>query len=722
LSGEELAVIGRLLDVVQRSISFWQNSDEETPALAEMVKGLVALPDLAKEISGSIDDDGSVLDSASPELRRLRRRIRQRRSELRERLERMVKQGGALAEAADEGFLTVRDERYLVAVRADRFDRNRGVVHDVSGSGATLFVEPIEALPLNNELREWISAEADEVDRILSALTEAVAGHSEELERTQETLSELDELAARVRLSRALDATTPKFDENGERLVVSRGRHPLLWLQAEGATDRESATRTVIPFDLEMHSPIRVLLVSGPNMGGKTVLLKAVGLAVVMGLAGLDICAAEGAVLPYLEKLFVDIGDAQSLEDNLSTFAARLQRMDAMARSADKRTICLVDELGGGTDPEEGSALGRSLLEHLAGRGSWVVATTHLGALKVLAAERSEVENASMAMDMEKLRPLYRLQIGIPGGSHGLATARRLGMTEAVLEGAERSVSGDALALEALIADLGEELRLSRDRRLELDRRLEEVTAKSRKLDELEEESRNSRRAVERRRLDELRVLEGQARELLRTVRREANRAPAQRDADGLRRLGEEVKELERSGDRWQGETALPQTERPPAKITPGIEVKHATLGVVFRVIEGPRQDGTVLLAKGAWKTTAKQEDLVAAEEDERTATRAVPPGSAVVKTGQEMTDDETIPWEVDLRGRFVEDALAELDRALDRAILSGFQEFRIIHGVGRGVLQRAVAQHLVRHAQVKRHRLGVHGEGGRGVTVAELV
>jgi DNA mismatch repair protein MutS2 len=722
LSGEELAIIGRLLDVVGRSIDFWRSSDEETPVLAELVEGLVALPDLAREISASIDDDGSVLDSASPELRRLRRRIRQRRSELRDRLERLVKQGGALADAADEGFLTVRDERYLVAVRADRFDRNRGVIHDVSGSGATLFVEPFEALPLNNELREWISAEADEVDRVLTVLTENVAGHSLELERTQETLAELDELAARVRLSRALDATTPQFDESGERLVVRRGRHPLLWLQVVGATDRESAARSVIPFDLEMHSPIRVLLVSGPNMGGKTVLLKAVGLAVVMGLAGLDVCAAEGAVLPYLEHLFVDIGDAQSLEENLSTFAARLQRMDSMARIADERTICLVDELGGGTDPEEGAALGRSLLEHLAGRGSWVVATTHLGALKVLAAERSEVENASMAMDLELLRPLYRLQIGVPGGSHGLATARRLGVTEAVIEGAERLMSGDALALEALIAELGEDLRLSRERRAELDRRLEEVTAQSRKLEEQEEEARSSQRAIERRRLDELRALEGQARELLRLLRREANRTPVERDADGLRRLGEEVKYLEKSGDRWQTETALPRTVTPPARIGPGVEVMHATLGVVFRVIEGPRQDGTVLLAKGAWKTTAKVEDLVAAHDADRPAATGVQPGLGVVRSSQETMDDETIPWEVDLRGRFVEDALAELDRALDRAVLAGFDEFRIIHGVGRGVLQRAVAQHLSRHSQVKRHRLGVHGEGGRGVTVAELV
>jgi DNA mismatch repair protein MutS2 len=720
LSAEELAVVGRLLESVRASAGFWRECEAEAEILAETWSQLELLPELGQEIDRAIDGDGAVRDGASPELRRLRKRIRERRGELRQRLERLVKSGSGWVDAADEGFLTLREDRYLVAVRADRFDRNRGVIHDVSGSGATLFVEPFEALPLNNELREWLSAEADEVERVLLRLTESVAEAAEALERNQETLAELDELAARVRLSVALDATTPRFDENGDRLVMHRGRHPLLWLQAGGAGNREEAARQVVPFDLEMLSPVRVMLVSGPNMGGKTVLLKAVGLAVVMGLSGLDICAAEGAVLPYVEHVLVDIGDAQSLEENLSTFAARLRRMDAMARMADGRTICLVDELGAGTDPEEGAALGRSLLEHLAGRGCWVVATTHLGALKVLAAERAEIENASMAIDLERLRPLYRLQIGVPGGSHGLATARRLGMVEEVLAGADRSMSEDALALESLIAELGEELRLSRERRLDLDRQLEEISARSQKLEELEAEARSARRQKERQRLAEIRALEGRARELLRALRREANRAVSERDADSLRRLGDEVKELEHAGDRWQAENTVAPGGRPPPKIVPGVEVRHATLGVVFRVMEEPREDGTVLLAKGAWKTTARVGDLVAAEESATAATGKQPiPG--VGQSRPAGGDDERIPWEVDLRGRFVEDALVELDRALDRAVLSGYQQFRIIHGVGRGVLQRAVARHLGEHSQVKRYRLGVHGEGGRGVTVVEL-
>jgi DNA mismatch repair protein MutS2 len=722
LAGGELALITELLAALERSRRFWQEAAEHAPRLTASAGALPDLSSLSRELTRSLDEEGKVRDGASGELRSLRRRIVERRSELRRRLERLVGQGGAWEAAVDEGFLTLREERYLIAVRADRFDRNRGVIHDVSGSGATLFVEPFEALSLNNELREWISAETDEVVRILAALTAQVAEHGEELELAQEMLAEFDELAARVRLSRALDGATPRFDESGDRLRLHRARHPLLWLQAGGDRDRERAAREVVPFDLELVDPVRVLLVSGPNMGGKTVLLKAVGLAVVMALSGLDVCAAEGAALPHLKRIFVDIGDAQSLEENLSTFAARLVRMDAMARTAERGTLCLVDELGAGTDPEEGAALGRSLLQHLAGRGSWVVSTTHLGALKVLAAEHAEVENASMAIDLDRLRPLYTLQIGVPGGSHGLATARRLGMTEEVLRAAEESVSGDALALEALIADLGEELRLSRRRRLELDRRLEAVESQSRRLEQLEEEARASRREIERRRLAELRALEGRARELLRELRREANRASRERDSEALRRLGSGVKELERESDRWQAGGVAAPREAPAKRIEPGVEVKHATLGVVFRVIEGPREDGTVLLAKGAWRTTAQVSDLVAADESREKGAEQVQLRAGFVTSQEGGGESETVAWEVDLRGRFVEDALGELDRALDRAVLAGHREFRIIHGVGRGVLQRAVAKHLGSHEQVKRHRLGVHGEGGRGVTVVELV
>jgi DNA mismatch repair protein MutS2 len=710
LAGEELLVIAALLAAVRRSLAYWRAAADHIGAMASMLDDLVDVPQLVGELSRALDDEGNVCDGASAELGGLRRRIRQRREDLRRRLERLVKRGGPWSGAVEDGYLTVREDRYLVTVRADHFDRKQGVIHDVSGSGATLFVEPFDVLPLNNELREWIAAEGEEVDRILTRLSERVAEHGEELERAQESLAELDELAARVRLSRALDGTTPQLDESGERLLLHRGRHPLLWLQAGGAQDRQKASGAVVPFDLELISPARVLLISGPNMGGKTVLLKALGLALAMALSGLDVCAAEGAVLPFVERAFVDIGDAQSLEENLSTFAGRLNRMDAMARAADGRTLCLVDELGAGTDPEEGAALGRALLGHLASRGSWVVATTHLGALKVLAAERCEVENGSMAMDLERLRPLYRLQIGLPGGSHGLATARRLGVTEE-----------DALALEALIAELGEELRLSRERRQELDTRIAGAAAREQRLEQLEEEAKASRREIERRRLDELRALEGRARGLLRELRREAQRTVNERDAEALGRLGAEIKRLESASDGWQAAGTPAPREAPVERIVPGAEVKHASLGVVFRVVEGPREDGTVLLAKGAWRTTAKVGDLLAPGSGESKPSSAVQRSGGVLASKQEGDEPEAAPWEIDLRGRFVDEALEDLDRALDRAVLAGYHEFRIIHGVGRGVLQRAVARHLGSHNQIKSHRLGGHGEGGRGVTVAEL-
>lgn len=709
LEGTALWQLGALLGAAAVLRRHWSDPPVRAARTRAALARLVPLDDLERVLARSVAEDGSLLDGASRTLGQLRERLRGLQRAARERLERLSRALGS------EGISTVREDRYVLSLRADRFDRSRGIVQDVSASGVTLFVEPFELVPVNNELREVAAAAGEEERRILDELTARVAERAEELAGIEAGVAELDELMARVRLSRALLATTPGLEEGCERLRLRAARHPLLWLQEGGAVHPEGARRRVVPFDLELSAPGRVLLVSGPNMGGKTVLLKAVGLAVVMALAGLDVCAAEGAVLPAVRRVLTDVGDQQSLADHLSTFAGRCLRLDAMIRAAEPATLCLVDELGSGTDPEEGTALGRALLEHLGEHGAWAVATTHLGGLKVLAAERPQVVNASLAIDAGELRPLYELQVGVPGASYGLATARRLGLAEPVLARAEAALADGALGLERLLAELALELRWTKEQRERLLAREREWEARSAAEGALREAARTREEERLERQLAELQVLEARARELVRQADREWRRAGEAGTARQTAALRGAVREIAAESDRHRAALRGTPAAAPVGELAAGQQVRHRGLALDMQVVEGPRPDGSVVLARGAWRVTARPEELAPA---------AGGPGGTEA-TGRtplhQVRVERAAPWEVDLRGQFVDEALRALDTALDRAVLAGHAEFRVIHGVGSGALERAVRHHLQGHALVKAHRLGGHGEGGRGVTVVEL-
>ena len=710
LSGADLCEVLRLLEASHALRQYWAEPEPRAEATRTAVAHLLEPTELSRRIRTSVGEDGGLLDTASRTLGRLRSQAQGLREAARERIEQWARRAGS------EGPATLRDERFVVPVRADRFERSQGIVQDVSSSGATFFVEPFSLVALNNEWRQNEAAMEEEERRILDELTAAVAAESDSLASCERGVAELDELAARVRLSRALAGTTPSLDESGERLHLRQGRHPILWLQEGGASDPEATRQRVVGFDLDLRAPARIVLVSGPNMGGKTVLLKAVGLAAVMALSGLDVCAAEGAVLPVVREAYADIGDEQSIQDHLSTFAGRLRRMNEMAQGASPRALCLLDELGSGTDPEEGTALGRGLLEHLAERGAWVIATTHLGGLKVLASECPAVVNASLAIDPASLQPLYELQIGVAGGCYGLATARRLGLAPEVLARAEAAVRDETRSMERLLEELAAELKLTRERAARLAAE-EEAWERRRVADEAEKrESEQREREKRRRRVEELRALEARGRELVRQAEREWRKAREEGAEPDTKALRTTLRDLaaEVDGELAEVREAEPAS-RPVESLEVGARVRHKSLGLVLQVVEGPRQDGSVVLARGAWKVTARPEDLSGLDEREsREASRPV-------LSLHDLPADGDGGWEVDLRGAFVEEALHKLDDALDRAILAGHREFRVIHGIGSGALARAVARHLGEHPQVKGFRLGAHGEGGRGVTVAEL-
>jgi len=711
--GRRLFEVAEILAATARAARYWGEARAEAKAAARLAEGLVPDPELERRLRVSIDAEGNVLDGASAELSTVRKKIGVERARLRDKLDKYR----TLA-AEDGTFVTQRNDRFVVAVRADRFERSKGLVHDVSASGQTLFVEPFEVCALNNQLAELAARERLEVTRVLRALTDLVRVALPALVTSEDALAQTDLLWARVRFSRALDGTTPTFDAKGETLALVDARHPLLWRDAGGERDAAAARTRVVPLALTLTAPRRVLLVSGPNMGGKTVALKTIGLCMLMARAGLDVPAAEGARLPWCATVGADIGDAQSIDMHLSTFAAHLANLDAMARAAGPGCLFLVDELGSGTDPAEGASLGRALLTHWARAGSWVVATTHLGSLKVLAQDDPAIVNASMALDPDTLAPRFELVVGVPGGSHALHIAERLGFHPGVLAAARADLPEAQRSLEALLGDVSRELTRGQDARA----RAEEAEARAR-LAEEELAAERARLAEEGRRagkerLAQVRALEGQVQALLREAQKEAKSEAKSKER--IQELEGKARRLGRESDRLAD--APPPGEPVPA-VVPGVTVFVRDLGVTARVVEGPDAEGRVLLERGTWRIQSKADQLFspALAEAPKAGARAGARGAAAARGSRPSVPDDVPAFEVDLRGLDQEEAGRALDEGLDRAVLVGLDEVRVIHGVGRGILRETVARALKAHPHVQDSRLGGQGEGGRGVTVVRL-
>jgi len=702
LGARTLFQVAELLAQSARAAHYWDDVRAGAAHAAELAAGLSADPELEKRLRVSVDAEGAVLDGASPELQAVRKQQGVVRGRLREKLDRYK----ALA-AEDGTFVTQRSDRFVVAVRADRFERSKGLVHDASASGQTLFVEPFEVCALNNDLAELAARERNEVVRVLRALSDLVRAARPALESSEGALARTDLLWARVRLSRALAGTTPEV--GGERLALTGARHPLLWRDQGGDVDKETARRRVVALSLALESPRRVLLVSGPNMGGKTVALKTVGLLALMAQAGLDVPADEGAKLPFWECVLADIGDAQSIEAHLSTFAAHLGRLDAMARAASPKCLFLLDELGSGTDPAEGASIGRALLKHFARAGAWAVATTHLGSLKVLAQEETAVVNASMALAPETLAPRFELVVGVPGGSHALHIAERLGFHPGVLAEARAELPEAQRSLEALLGDVTRELARARDERAKFENAEARARAAAEALEAERQELKDHARAAGRERLAQVRALEGQVQALLRDARSEAK--SEQKSRERIQAIETRARALGRESDRLAD--APPPGDR-PAKLVRGATVYVRDLGVTATVVEGPDDEGRVTLERGTWRIQSRADQLFA------------PPAGTAAKAQPARAPRADVPeadplLSIDVRGLDQDEALRGLDEGLDRAVLAGLDEVRVIHGIGKGILREAVARALRLHPHVADSRLGGHGEGGRGVTVVRL-
>ncbi len=669
-----------------------------------LVDTIVEMTNLEADLDRSIGPRGDVLDTASAELGRLRREVRVAQNRLMDRLNGLIA-GGRFATALQDAIVTMRDGRYVIPVRADARGQIPGVVHDTSASGRTLFVEPFDVVDLNNRWREHQVAEQHEIDRILLALSSRVADEADAFLGLVSALAEIDLLIAKALLSFDLRATRPTI-WHGEpasgrghptnRVSLVEARHPLL------------DPATVVPTTVEIGSEYRVLLITGPNTGGKTVALKTIGLLCLMAQCGLFIPAADGSILSVFPTVYADIGDEQSIEQSLSTFSAHMRTVIGMLASVDRDSLVLLDELGAGTDPQEGSALARALISSLLDRGPMVVATTHYSEVKAYAYATPGVENASVEFDVASLAPTYRLMVGVPGRSNALAIARRLGMPSDIVEAASGLLSEDDTRADALLEDIRarrEEAAaaIGRAEEIEADARVLRMRA-ARELREAEQQRRTAREEALAEAESELEVV----RETLRRLERDRETVTTTREhVEGRRREVSTSADAVRSFRReLQRRPVVAARDTKPIRAGDTVFVQGLDLeGEVVAV-----SDGMADLQLGA----LKMRQPVAALERRGRAPRQG--GQTAVKP-REAT--EVIPIEIDIRGQRAHEVPEMLDAYLESAYRSGLPWVRIIHGKGTGALREVVRQHLHRHPVVEKYALAEQNQGGDGATVA---
>ena len=659
---------------------------------------------LEDKITSSIAGEEEIADAASSELASIRRLIRAASARVREALQKIIS-SPSYAKALQEPIITTRSERYVVPVKAEFKNAVPGLVHDVSGSGATLFIEPMAAVKANNELRELRAREKAEIERILAELSADCAEHADGISLDFDLLVRLDLIFAKAKLSYALDAVEPEI--SGREIRLRRARHPLL------------ARETAVPIDLELGGAYDTLVITGPNTGGKTVTLKTIGLLCVMAACGLHIPAASDSAVPVFTGVLADIGDEQSIEQNLSTFSSHMTNIVRILDECGENTLVLFDELGAGTDPTEGAALAISIIEYARKCGAVIAATTHYAELKVYATNEKGVMNASCEFDVATLKPTYRLLVGIPGKSNAFAISERLGVPAEIIADARGRIGTESASFEATLEKL-EEVRqaLERDRE-EAEKKLREAEANRKESAKIrvELELRLDKAEVKARR-DAERII-ASARETAEAAFAEIDRMRSQVNAEEDHRAANEartnlLRSLNEAEESFAERPAMPQEAKKPGRpAVKGDTVELLSMGVNAEVVDVNR-DGTLALRAGAMNLTAKQSEVRVIEKPRQKKKGPSSPGGAALRAAP-------MPAELDLRGMDTLEAIPVLERYIDSAVMGKLQTVTIIHGKGTGALRAAVQQALKRSKAVKSFRLGRYGEGESGVTVVEL-
>ncbi len=706
LSIPELLNIAGFLDNVSRIKSYGRRDREDSPqdTLDEYFELLTPLTQLSNEIHRCLLSEDEIADDASPRLKSIRRSMIQTNDKIHTQLTSML--SGAYRTYLQDAVITMRNNRYCIPVKSEYKGQVNGMIHDQSATGSTYFIEPAAVVNLNNQLRELELEEKEEIGKILADLSAQAAVHTEELSDNQKIMTLLDFIFAKAELAMEMNATEPLFNED-HFIHIRKGRHPLL--------DKKK----VVPIDIHLGRDFDLLVITGPNTGGKTVSLKTVGLFTLMGQAGLHIPAADRSELSIFTEVYADIGDEQSIEQSLSTFSSHMKSIVYILDHADADSLCLFDELGAGTDPTEGAALAISILNYLHDRGIRTMATTHYSELKIYALSTSFVENACCEFNVETLRPTYRLLIGIPGKSNAFAISSKLGLSDEIINAAREQIGKEDKTFEDVIADLEQS-------RITIEKEQTEIAQHKERIRTLQEQLQQKNDRIDQAKDKILREANEKAREILQEAKeiadetiRDFNKAGAGTDIRDLEKKRQKVRDkISEKNERLSVKGGLKkepeQKALDPQKLKKGDTVKILSMGLKGTVSTLPDAKGGLFVQCGIIRTRTNVKDLVYVEENSFSAPAPRQSGSGKIK----MSKTLSISTEINLLGKTVDEALSVLDKYLDDAYLAHLPSVRVVHGKGTGALRNAVHSHLKRLKYVKEYRLGEYGEGDSGVTI----
>ena len=706
----ELLSICSLLDVCSKVKAYSRNDRDPDfeDSLEAMFQALQPLTPVSSEIRRCIASEEELNDDASPALFKIRRSMRQINDKVHAQLQTMV--NGSARTYLQDAVVTMRNGRYCIPVKAEHRGQIPGMIHDQSSTGSTLFVEPMAVIKLNNDLRELELKEEKEIEMIHATLSARCGEETEALRDDLDLLTKLDFIFARAQLSRSMNGTQPDFNEEG-RILIKKGRHPLL--------DKKK----VVPIDIQLGKDFELLIITGPNTGGKTVSLKTVGLFTLMGQAGLHIPAFDHSELSVFHEVFADIGDEQSIEQSLSTFSAHMTNTVSILKEADDRSLVLFDELGAGTDPTEGAALAIAILSNLHRRGSRVMATTHYSELKVFALSTPGVENGCCEFDVETLRPTYRLLIGVPGKSNAFAISQKLGLSQDIIEEAKTHLTKQDEDFEDLLADLEQ-------KRVTIEQERDQINSYKEEIRELKQRLESKQEKLDLSRDKILREANEQARNILQEAKDYADTTIRNFQKYG-KAAGVSAKDMEKERGKLREKMSTVDKKLSAKNAAPkkshkqltakdlhiGDSIKVLSLNLKGTVSTLPDAKGNLFVQMGILRSQVNIRDLEKLDDTVITGGNFSKTGSGKIK----MSKSASVSTEINLLGKTVDEAIMELDKYLDDAYIAHLPSVRIVHGKGTGALRKGVHNYLRRQKHVKSYRLGEFGEGDAGVTIVEF-
>ncbi len=708
LNPGDLLKIADGLRAARRFKAFMKNDSEDKKSIYTNIETIVNSLETKKyienKIYNAIISEDEISDNASKELKNIRRKKSNKNASIRQKLNSII-HSQSNGKYLQDNIITIRDGRYVVPIKQEYRSNFPGLVHDQSSSGATLFIEPMSVVQLNNELKELELKEKEEIERILEELTEIVRQNVQTIKDNQQRLALLDFIFAKGKLALEMDAKKPLLNSNGY-VNIKKGRHPLI--------DKEE----VVPIDIFFGKDFTSLVVTGPNTGGKTVTLKTVGLLTLMTQAGLHIPTDYGSHMAVFENVFADIGDEQSIEQSLSTFSSHMTNIVNILKSVDNNCLVLFDELGAGTDPEEGAALAMSILEYLCNQNIRTIATTHYSELKLYAITKTGVENASVEFDVETLSPTYELLIGIPGKSNAFEISKRLGLQDFIINNAKGFLSKENIQFEDVISNIEKDRKKSEQNREETERLKKDISKLKEELEEKKEKINKTRKNIINEAKYEARRILKQSKKEADDIIKELRDISAEVEKDKNRRINESRTKLKTRIDKMNSdltEEVLSKKNKKPVKnLKKGESVLILSLNQKGIVLTEPDESGDLTVQAGIMKVNVNISDLQRAKEEDESKDEKGTSGIIRSKT-------KTVKSELDLRGMNLEDAVLEADKYLDDTYIAGLNEVTLIHGKGTGVLRKGIKQLLRTHRHVKKYRLGKYGEGGSGVTIVEL-